>query len=148
MVEILDAEKPDQTWIEQVETQFRLFALDKKSMDSIKAHQDQTKKALLTVLEDHGSKDDKGHLWIEFDGPVEGYTGMQRQRRVSQAIDDQATDDLLTERGLRGKCYKMVEVLDQDAVMALLYEGELTEADIDTMFPTTISYAFVPVKSK
>ena len=148
MVRVLDEAKPEETWQEQVLTEFRAFALDKKSMDHLKAHQDKIKKNLLAALEEQGEVDDKGHRWITFPDAVEGFTGMQRQRRVSQSMDEEAADKLLTERGLRDQCYKTIEVLDQDVVMGLLYEGVLSEQDIDTMFPSTVSYAFVPVKAK
>jgi hypothetical protein len=38
-------------------------------------------------------------------------------------------------------------VLDEDADMACLYEGLLSEEDVDTMFPKKITWAFVPSKS-
>ena len=37
----------------------------------------------------------------------------------------------------------MVPVLDEDAIMSAFYEGYLTEEDIDAMFPSKTSYAFI-----
>jgi len=37
----------------------------------------------------------------------------------------------------------MVPVLDEDAIMTAFYEGYLTEEDIDFMFPSKTSYAFI-----
>jgi hypothetical protein len=41
----------------------------------------------------------------------------------------------------------MVPMLDESEVMACLYEGLLTEEEIDSMFPKSVSYAFIPSKS-
>jgi hypothetical protein len=52
-------------------------------------------------------------------------------------------EDLLKERGIYDKCVKMIPVLQEDAIMSCVYTGELSEADVDTMFPAKISYAFL-----
>jgi hypothetical protein len=41
----------------------------------------------------------------------------------------------------------MEPVLNEDQVMACLYEGLLTEEDVDSMFPKKIIWAFIPSKS-
>ena len=50
---------------------------------------------------------------------------------------------LLKERGIYDKCVKMIPVLQEDAIMSCVYTDELSEADIDKMFPSKISYAFL-----
>ncbi len=37
----------------------------------------------------------------------------------------------------------MIPTLDESAIMAAFYEGKLSEADIDSMFPEKITYAFL-----
>lgn len=37
----------------------------------------------------------------------------------------------------------MVPQIDEAAIMAAFYEGYLTEEDIDTMFPSKVTYAFI-----
>jgi hypothetical protein len=41
----------------------------------------------------------------------------------------------------------MVPMLDEAEVMACLYEGLLTEEEIDEMFPKKVSYAFLTSKA-
>ena len=148
MVKILDGDKPEREPEDVIEAKFRQFVWLKREVESLGSVQSGLKSDLLQALEALGEEDDKGHLWFEFPSPVEGYAAMQRQRRVSQKLDEEAAEEILTAKGLTDRCYKTVRVLDEDEVMALLYEGVLTEADVDQMFPKTISYAFVPSKSR
>ena len=52
-------------------------------------------------------------------------------------------EDILTKKGIKEACIKMMPILDESAIMAAFYEGHLTEQDIDTMFPSKVSYAFI-----
>lgn len=101
---------------------------------------------LAPIIEQEDHKDDKGNFRIDLPEPVDGYVALQRQRRVSQKLDIEAAEELLSQRQLKDRCYKMVPVLDEDEVMACLYEDLLSPEDVDTMFPKTITYAFVPTK--
>jgi hypothetical protein len=38
-------------------------------------------------------------------------------------------------------------MIEEDAVMGALYLGELTEEEVDQIFPKTITWAFVPKKA-
>jgi len=44
---------------------------------------------------------------------------------------------------LQDSLYKTVIVVDEDALMAALYEGVLTEAEIDEMYPQSVVWALV-----
>ena len=50
---------------------------------------------------------------------------------------------ILINKGIKDQCIKMVPTLDEGAIMAAFYEGYLTEEDIDTMFPSKESFAFL-----
>lgn len=112
----------------------------------IKAREGEIKRRLSTIVEEHGEADEKGHLWLQLPESTGGYISLQRQRRVSRALDEGKAERILAAAGITEQCYRLEPVLDQDAVMAALYEGTLTEAQIDEMWPQKISYAFVPVK--
>lgn len=125
---------------------FKAYVHLKKQIDDLSALQSQIKKKLIEFVEIHGEADDKGHIWFDLPEEFEGYKGMQKQRRVSQKLDIDAAQEILNELGLSERCIKMVPSLDEDEVMACLYEGLLTEDQIDEMFPKTITWAFVPTK--
>lgn len=124
----------------------REYLTYKKKIDELSKAQSEVKNDLMEVVETQGQEDDKGHLWLELPEEVDGYVSLQRQRRVSQKLDMDAAVALLATKGLADRCIKAVPTVDEDEVMACLYEGKLSEKDIDTMFPKTITWAFVPSK--
>lgn len=143
MVRIVEAEAVPLTGITQT---FAEYSRIKSLMDDLTARQKALKESLLQFLEVEGDEDDKGHQWAYLDQEVDGYLSIQRQRRVSHKLNESIAESLLTERGLVDKCYKLVPVLDEQAIMQAHYEGLLSEEDIDAMFPANVTYAFVPNK--
>lgn len=136
----------DNRFEDSTTTDFRAFVKLKHQIDDLTKMQSEIKTRLTEVLEKYGEVDDKGHIWYDLPDAVDGYKGMQRQRRVSQKLDMDAAQDILDNLGLSDRCVKMVPSLDEDEVMACLYEGLLTEDQVDAMFPKTITWAFIPVK--
>ena len=125
----------------------REFISYKKQIDKLSKAQDELKKDLMQTVEEIGEVDDSGHQWLHLPEEVDGYSALQRQRRVSQKLDMDAAEEILKKKGLYDKCVKMVPMIDEDAVMGALYLGELTEEDIDQIFPKAITWAFVTKKA-
>ena len=94
-----------------------------------------------------GEPDEKGNLWLRLPHEVDGFTSLQRQRKVSQSLDEGTATELLKEKGLFDRCFVMMPVLKEDEVMACLYEGLITEEEVDKMFPKKVSYAFLTSKA-
>jgi len=144
MPEVIGKELPtlETLDVSDLDTKYREFVLLKKSIDDLIARQNILKKDLSSFVDDNGLEDDKGHKW--FDMPeYQGYVGMQRQRRVSQKLDEEAAHELLREKGLTARCFELRPVLNEEAVMECLTEGLLTEDDVDSMYPQTITSAFI-----
>lgn len=118
----------------------------KRQVDDLVKEQTVIKTELSEVVDTYGEFDAKGHKIFELPEEVDGYVSLQRQRRVSQRLDEDEAKRILTDKNLTSRCYKLTPVLDEDAVMSCLYEGLLTEDDIDTMFPKTETWAFIPLK--
>jgi hypothetical protein len=87
--------------------------------------------------------DDRGHRVIKIEDESVGPVTLTRQRKVSKNLDMNIAEDLLTARGIKDTCIKMIPTLDEAAIMAAFYEGYLSEEDIDTMFPAKEIYAFI-----
>lgn len=102
----------------------------------------QLKEQLLTAV-DQEEFDEKGHKKLILEDDIKGQVTLTKQRRVSKSLDMSIAEDILTAKGIKDKCLKMVPVLDESAIMAAFYEGLLTEDDIDTMFPAKVTYAFL-----
>ena len=134
--------KEDKTLLGKVKQYITL----KRRVDDLVKEQTVLKTELSELVDAQGEFDARGHRVLELPEEVDGYVSLQRQRRVSQRLDEEEAKRILTEKNLTNRCYKLQPVLDEDAVMACLYEGLLTEEDIDTMFPKTETWAFVPLK--
>jgi uncharacterized protein YebE (UPF0316 family) len=90
-----------------------------------------------------GEVDDKGNIIVELPEEVNGFGAVVKQRRVSRKIDELVADEIITEKGMEEQLYKIIRVVDEDALMAALYNDELTEAEIDQMYPQKIVWALV-----
>jgi hypothetical protein len=118
----------------------------KRNIDDMSKQQNRIKSELSELVDTDGEPDEKGHLIYELPEKVFGVTALKRQRRVSQSLNESIAEDILKKKDIYNRCYKMVPVLDESEVMACLYDGLLTEEEIDEMFPKTVSYAFYIVE--
>lgn len=98
----------------------------------------ELKKRLLTSVEEMGEEDSKGHLVLD----VEGVT-LTKQRKVSTPLDMEVAKAILEEKGLTKECTKVVEQIDQDAIIIAYSKDLLTEQEIESMFPPKVTYAFL-----
>ena len=101
------------------------------------------KKRIISVVEDLGEPNEKGSLILPLQDPDSGITAVVKQRRVSKLFNEAVADKVLKDKGLYEKCTKTVTVLDEDAVMAAYYTNELTDEDINLMFPEKETWALV-----
>ena len=119
----------------------------KERYDAAKKEMDKYRPSLMEALDELGDEDENGHRFLDLPVQVGKWVGLQRQRRVTDTVDEQAALELLKEKGLEDRCVKMVPQIDQDAIYAALYEGLLSEDDIYAMFPPRVTYALVAVKA-
>lgn len=142
-------EKPSRVLnaVDSILRDVREYVFLKKKIDDLAKEQNTIKAKLSDVVDTEGESDDKGHLWYRLPEEVEGYVSLKRERRVTSGLDLEEAERILKDKGLDTRCFRMQPVLDEDAVMACLYEGLLTEEEIDTMFPKKITWAFIPSKS-
>lgn len=139
--------KPDPTEPNPVVKKVREFIGIKGRIEDLTKEKAVLQSELSDLVDAEGIPDEKGHLWYELPEDVDGIHSLQRQRRVSQRLDEDVADKILKDKGLASRCYVLVPQLVESEVMACLYEGTLTEDDIDAMYPKSVSYAFLPSKS-
>ena len=128
--------------LESIKKHARQFIFLKDEIGVLTTRQNELKARMMAQL-DEVEPDTSGHRILEFNDDTLGDIKLTKQRRVSNPLDMQVADEILTKKGIRGACIKTVEVLDEAAIMAAFYEGHLTEQEIDTMFPPKESYAFL-----
>jgi hypothetical protein len=123
--------------------QAKEYAYTKKQMEQLEKRQKELREKLFVQIEERGEQDDKGNLILELPDELDEYVALTKQRRVTRKIDEDVAFDIIDEKGLREKLVKIVEVIDEDALMAALYSDELTEEEIDEMYPQTVVWALV-----
>jgi len=129
--------------LEDIKKNVRQYLTIKGEIELLTKRQSELKSRLTEILDSDGEADDRGHLKLTVEDPFKGEVTLVKQRRVSKNLDMNVAETLLEERGIKDSCIKMVPTLDEAAIMASFYEGKLTEADIDAMFPAKVSYAFI-----
>ena len=117
------------------------------SIDSLEVRKKELRDDMFAILDEDGLEDDKGNLLYDFSAPIEGVIRLEKQRRTSRKLDEDAATDIIEATGIADAVYKTVRVIDEDALMAQYYEGNITEEQIDEMFPTTVIWALrIPKK--
>lgn len=119
------------------------YAFLKSQLDYFEKEQKALRALLFENLDEIGEEDDKGNVVIELPEEVEGYSSVVKQRRVSRKIDESLAEEIIVKHGLEDVLYKTIRVVDEDALMAALYEDVLTEEEVDGMYPQTITWALV-----
>lgn len=123
------------------DTQVREYVRIKETVDSLEKRSKELREKILAVVDVDGYEDDKGNIIYDLDRPIDGVMRLEKQRRATRKLDDIKAEEIIEAKGLADKVYKMVRVLDEDAIMAAHYEGELSEEEIDEMFPVTVVWA-------
>lgn len=128
--------------LEEIKKSVRQFIRLKDEVGVLTTRQNQLKSRLMDEL-NNVEPDDRGHRVFEFTDEDYGDIKITKQRKVFKNLDMDIAEEILTRKGIRDTCIKMVPTLDEGAIMSAFYEGYLTEEDIDSMFPAKESYAFL-----
>jgi len=99
----------------------------------------EVKERLNQAVKELGEVDGRGHITLELDDDIK----VTNQRKVSKVLDNDTAMKILTEKNLLDDCAPLVRQVDQDAVMAAVYKGQLTEDEVDSMFPAKVTYALI-----
>ena len=117
-------------------------------------HEGKLKKELMVTLEHEGELQEGGHRVIELDEPEEFFavkegnpipkhvTGIKRQRRGSQSLNEDRTMALLKEKGLLDQCTEVVIVLNEDAILAANYSEQITDDELAELYDESETFAF------
>ena len=123
--------------------QTKEYAFIKAQLEYLEKQQKELREKLFEVLDGSGEPDDKGNIILELPQEVDGYVSVVKQKRVSRKVDELVAEEIITEKGMEDTLYKTIRVVDEDALMAALYNDELTEEEIDQMYPQKITWALI-----
>jgi hypothetical protein len=129
--------------MDNIRREVKEYVTLKDQIDMLGDRRDVIKKRLLSYAESLGTPNEKGSLILEVNELDTGTRSVVKQRRVSKVFNSSAADAILNAKDLRSTCIKIIEVIDEDAIMQAYYQGQLTDEDIDTMFPEKEVFALV-----
>lgn len=129
----------------------REYIEKKNARDDLKKVVSDLSGKLKDVVAQIGITDDKGHQYVEFDEPIGNITGLQRQVRVSTALDEDAAIELLKQKStkkndLLGRCTYTEVRVDEDELMKAVFEGEITEAEFEALVSRSETPALILMK--
>lgn len=131
---------------DSMDSKMREYISVAQTLDSLELRRKELREEIFTYIDEEGEEDSKGNVSLDLDSPFQNVARLEKQRRVSRKLNEAVAESLIEERGLEDKVYKTIRVIDEDALMAAHYEGELSEEDIDNMFPVTITWALRTLK--
>ena len=137
------AEKPRTADKNDLVNQTKQYSFLKAQLEYLEKQQKELREKLFSVLDVEGETDDKGNIVVELPQEVDGYVSVVKQKRVSRKVDELVADEIITAKGMEDQLYKTIRVVDEDALMAALYNEELTEEEIDQMYPQKITWALI-----
>lgn len=123
------------------------YAFLKSQLEFLEKEQKELRSELFTDIETNGEVDDKGNIILELPEEVEGYKTIMKQRRNNKTFNETRAEEIIEAKGLQDKLYKTIRVVDEDALMAALYNDELTEQEVDEMYPISVVWALVMKKN-
>ena len=125
--------------IKSLTNEAKQFLQLKEQIKFLEERQKEIKKRLQEAVVELGETDGRGHITLELDEDIK----ITNQRRETRTLNEELAETILKEKNIYEECVKMVPVLQQDAIMAQVYKGTLTEQEIDELFPAKVTYAFL-----
>ena len=136
-------EEPRNTDENDLIARTKKYAFLKSQLEYFEKEQKALREELFAVLDGEGEVDDKGNIMVQLPQEVDGFNSIIKQRRVTRKVDELKAEEIITAHGLEDTLYKTVRVVDEDALMATLYEEVLTEEEVDEMYPPKVVWALV-----
>lgn len=121
--------------------------------ETAKSMQDKYRDILKGHIMDAVEPDADGHRWFfisdeteePYVDPISGreVVSLKVERRSSISLDEDEAVKRLEELGLLDQCVEKVELLDEDKILALNFEGVLSDEDMALMYKESkATYAF------
>jgi hypothetical protein len=113
------------------------FVSQKKLLSQLETRVDKIKKELSTVVEQHGTPDDSGHIWLNIGGHE-----LKRERRVSKSFNSTQAEDWAREQGLWDDVKEVIERLSEDKLLQMAWEDKALLTTVQTFYTEKETWAF------
>ena len=125
------------------------YLLNRSTRERSSYHEDTYKRRFMVLLEETGELQDGGHRILRLNEPVlfheykggkakeREITGIRRVHRVgSTSLNEQRTMAYLAKRKLLDSCTTTIQVINEDALLAANFEGEISDEDLARLYDT------------
>ena len=142
----IKAEEPRMGTEDDLMSQAKQYAFTKQQLEYWEKQQKELKAKLFEKIDIDGEEDSSGNVVVELPEDIDGIVAVVKQRRVSRKINEARAEEIIAEHGLEETLYKTIRVVDEDALMAALYNDDLTEEEVEEMYPANVVWALVMKK--
>ncbi|MFE9834057.1 hypothetical protein ACFYP4_02740 [Streptomyces sp. NPDC005551] len=129
----------------------RQWALLKAQVNTQTTRMNKLRDDLMETVTRDGDRDETGSVhWklpSEFEVAGKTFTGIKREARTSTVLNEDRALDFAKERQIWDDVVVMTPTIDLDALYVAHQQNKLTEAELDGLFDTKVSYAFKPESS-
>lgn len=141
MAQLLPEEPREFLDPESFEAQVREYVRIKATMKALDARTKELHTKLSEKIELDGYEDNAGNHVLDLTFDADGFVRLENQRRVSRKLDEDVATSIIDELGLGADIYETKVVINEDALMAAYYDKQITEEQLDIMFPAKVSWA-------
>jgi hypothetical protein len=129
-----------------IDSQIREYIKLKSTMTVMETRSKELRDKIFEYLDAEGEEDTSGSFGIYLDQEVDGIVRLQKTRRTKRVLDESTADAIIEQAGIADDVYEMKRVISEEALMAAFYEEKISEEQLDSMFPVTVTWALNTLK--
>ncbi|MFH9606839.1 hypothetical protein [Streptomyces sp. NPDC017448] len=124
----------------------RQWALLRQQNKLLTTRMNKLRDELMEVILLRGDQDEKGSTRLSLTSPVvvgeKTYDELKREARISTTLNEDRALALAVEKNIQAEVVVQVPTIDMDALYEAHASGKVSEEEIDSLFDTTVNYAF------
>ena len=104
---------------------------------------EELKKELTKRIEEEGFFDDRGNQWLDA-----GDFQLKRERRVTVSFNELFAEEWAKKRGVWDQVKEVQEVVNEDQLLAVVWDDEDMKHDLDNFYTRRENFAFKVIEGK
>lgn len=113
------------------------FVSQKKLLSQLEARIEKMKKELSGIVEEFGTQDDSGHMWLNIGGHE-----LKRERRVSKSFNATQAENWAREQGVWDDVKEVVERISEDKLLGLAWNDKSLLPVVQEFYTEKETWAF------
>lgn len=113
------------------------YVSEKKLLSQLEARVDKKKKDLSAIVDQLGTADDSGHIWLNIGGHE-----LKRERRVSKSFDSAQAEEWAKEQGLWDDVKEVIERISEDKLLGLAWNDKSLLSVVQGFYTEKETWAF------